>query len=549
MKKLFSTKIVLILIVVAAFAIRFYSISLNPPSLNWDETSIAYNAYSILKTGRDEWGEVLPLHFRAYGEYKLPVQVYASIPGIWLFGLTELGVRITPVVYGTLTVLLLFYLAREITRNTKIALIASFLLALSPWHIHLTRASFESSFSIFWVMLGILLLLKGLKNGKWLVLSVLPLVLAVYTYNSARVFVPLFLIGFFIIYRKKLYVKKKAVIAASLMFVAFLLPLIPFSLSGDVANRYKLVSIIDDPGLVPRIDEARNLSSLPQPAIRLVHNRVTYTTATFISNYFAHFKPDYLFISGAPHRQHHVQDVGQLYLIQAPFIFLGLYYLFKGKKKYRWLLVIWILFAFLPVSITRDSIPHALRTIIAAPAYQILTAFGLVESIRLATTKNLRRLLVVAPVAILLISFGKYQYNYYTKYPFLYSRDWQYGYKEVVGYIKEHYSEYDRIVFTRSYGEPHMFTLFYLGWDPASFQNNPNLVRFETYDWVRVLAFDKFNFPDLGDEGTRYEDIVSKNPDEKILFIGKPGDFPVGSEVVYEVDFLNGNPAFEIVKK
>ena len=92
-----------------------------------------------------------------------------------------------------------------------------------------------------------------------------------------------------------------------------------------------------------------------------------------------------------------------------------------------------------------------------------------------------------------------------------------------------------------------MFTLFYLNYDPLKYQNDPNLVRFETYDWVRVLKFDKFYFPDLGDKGTQFQDIINENPDKKILFIGKPGDFPENLSILSTIYFLNGDPAFEIV--
>src|SRR3989344_4794424 len=103
---------VLFLIVILSFFLRFYMVAEIPPALNWDEMSIGYNAYSILKSGKDEWGVSFPIHFKSYGEYKLPVQVYASIPGIYFLGLNELGVRITPVIYGTLTVLVIFFLGR-----------------------------------------------------------------------------------------------------------------------------------------------------------------------------------------------------------------------------------------------------------------------------------------------------------------------------------------------------------------------------------------------------------------------------------------------------
>ncbi|KKR58602.1 MAG: hypothetical protein UT96_C0002G0005 [Candidatus Woesebacteria bacterium GW2011_GWC2_40_30] len=99
MKKIFYP-VILGLIVALAFFLRIYKVTSIPPSLNWDEVSIGYNAYSILKTSKDEWGVKFPLNFKSYGEYKLPAQIYASIPGIAVFGLNEFGVRITPVIYG-----------------------------------------------------------------------------------------------------------------------------------------------------------------------------------------------------------------------------------------------------------------------------------------------------------------------------------------------------------------------------------------------------------------------------------------------------------------
>ena len=140
-----------------------------------------------------------------------------------------------------------------------------------------------------------------------------------------------------------------------------------------------------------------------------------------------------------------------------------------------------------------------------------------------------------------------HKFQYYNIYPKAYSKDWQYGNKQVVEYIKQHSDEYDLIVYTRHYGEPHMFTLFYLNYDPSKYQNDNSLVRFETYDWVRVLKFDKFYFPDLGDKGTTYEDIIKQNPGKKILFIGRQNDFPENVKRIYSINFLNGERVFDLV--
>lgn len=540
----------LFLIVVFAFILRFHNVTTNPPSLNWDEVSIGYNAYSILKTGKDEWNQRFPVHFKSYGEYKLPIQIYASIPGIYLFGLNELGVRITPVIYGTLTVLVVFFLGKELFESEVAGLVAAFLLGISPWHIQLTRASFESSLATLWIILGIWFLVKGFKREKWFVFSMVPFALSVFTYNSARIFTPMFLFTVLLIYRKKLLESKRIVLIALVVFTVLLIPLAPFIFSGERSARYKLVSITDDPGLIPRINENRGHSSLPQPLPRLVHNKFTYVALYFSRNYLAHFTPQFLFTSGAPHKQHHVQNMGELYYFQAPFLLIGLFALFYLRNKYKGLLLAWLLLAFVPVAVTNDSIPHALRTLIAAPFYQLICGLGFVFSLQWfrKLSGSLKISLVSLLILMISVSIGYYLYQYYVVYPVAYSRDWQYGYKQVIQYIKEHRKNYDLIVFTRHYGEPHMFTLFYLNYDPSKYQNNSNLIRFETYDWVRVLRFDNFYFPDLGDKGTKYQDIIEANPGKKILFIGRNVDFPKEIRRLYSINFLNGENAFDIVE-
>lgn len=537
-----------IAIVILAFILRFNKVTSDPPSLNWDEISIGYNAYSVLKTGRDEWGELMPVHFKSYGEYKLPVQIYASIPAIAIFGLNDFSVRLTPVIYGALTVLFLYFLAKKLL-GKEIGLISAFLLAISPWHIQLTRASFESSFSVFWVVLGAMLFIKGFESKKYWIFSVLPFAIAIYTYNAARVFVPVFLLTLFVCYKKEILKNFKTVLFGGTVFLVLLIPLFNFWFNGEATARLKLVSIIDDPGFSLRINEARGNTNLPSPLPRLIHNKVTHFAYVFGKNYLAHFSPDFLFINGAGHKQHHVQGVGELYAFQAPFVLIGLFYLIKRKNRWNGLIFSWLLLAFIPVSITVDSIPHALRTLLAVIPYQIITAYGFLEFYKKINSKNLKKIFLVVISVIVSLGVRNYLINYYSVYPINYSRDWQYGNKQVVDYIRSHYNNYDMIVYTRAYGEPHMFTLFYMNWDPTGFQNDPNLNRFETYDWVRVLNFDKFYFPDLGDKGTQYQDIVNENPGKKILFIGKQGDFPEYVNRIYTVDFLNGDRAFDLVEK
>ena len=199
---------------------------------------------------------------------------------------------------------------------------------------------------------------------------------------------------------------------------------------------------------------------------------------------------------------------------------------------------------------TNDSIPHALRTMITLPPFLMVCGLGIVKGWQWVKNRGqiLSSIVLLTFTAMVVFSIYLYLQNLFFVYPKNYSRDWQYGYKEVVEYVKENQDKYDTVIFSRHYGEPHMFMLFFLGFDPVQYQNNSNLIRFETHDWVRVLKFDKYYFPDLGDTGTKFEDIIEENQGKKLLFIGKGGDLPSDVPRLKTVNFLDGNLAFEIVE-
>ena len=112
---------ILACIVGLALFLRIYKVTQIPPSLSWDEVSIGYNAYSILKTGRDEHGKFFPVDaFVAYGDYKPVLPVYLTVPFVALFGLNELAVRLPSVIAGTLTVFLTYFLVLGLFGKLKI---------------------------------------------------------------------------------------------------------------------------------------------------------------------------------------------------------------------------------------------------------------------------------------------------------------------------------------------------------------------------------------------------------------------------------------------
>ena len=172
----------LVLILVISVVLRFFNLSSNPPSLNWDETSIGYNAYSILKTGKDEYGNFLPIEFRSFDDYKPPVYVYLTVPSISVFGLTEFGVRFPAALFGVLSVIVFYLLLGQVLQKKEgnvrdaVPLIGAFLLAISPWHLQFSRAAYEGNIGLFFLMLAFYLFFVGLQKKGILIFSVFSFV-------------------------------------------------------------------------------------------------------------------------------------------------------------------------------------------------------------------------------------------------------------------------------------------------------------------------------------------------------------------------------------
>lgn len=127
--------IILLFIILLGFFLRVYRIDNSPQSLYWDEVSIGYNAYSVLQTGKDEWGRVLLWFFEAFGEFKFPVAIYSTAISIKFFGLTDFAVRFPSAFFGALSIVAIYMLGKELFLKRKIALISAFLFAVSPWSI------------------------------------------------------------------------------------------------------------------------------------------------------------------------------------------------------------------------------------------------------------------------------------------------------------------------------------------------------------------------------------------------------------------------------
>lgn len=538
------------LILLVSFALRFYQLTDNPPSLNWDEVSHGYNAYSILKTGADEWGVSWPGIFRAYGDYKLPVYIYTTALSIKIFGLNDFAVRFPSALAGVLMVLFTYLLAEKLFKNKKAALLAALLLAISPWHLFTSRAAFEANLAAFLALAGFYFCLSGL-NKKWLLpLGVFFLGLSVHTYNSARVFIPLMLVVFAFLYRHDLKkwakLRKKEMVLAIAILALLFVSLAASFISPSGWARFRWVKILDQ-GAINRINMARGSSDLPAPLPKLIHNKATYFTLAFAKNYFSNFSPEYLFFKGGKNYQYNIPGQGIIYPVQIPLILLGFYYLFKKRKqKESKLIILWWLLAVFPAAATQEN-PHVLRTILVLPIPQIIAALGFYQFWDfLKNRKTVAWILTGAYGLLLLFFVYRFLTSYFGFYRTNYSWAWQYGYKQTAEFIKKNDNRYQKIYMTKNYGEAHEFLLFYLKYDPATYVKDPNLKRYLGTDWYWVDSFGKFVFID--DEkvkGRLSDDQISSQE----LLITTPGNYPEKWEKLETIYFLDGKPAFEILQR
>lgn len=523
----------LLLVVILAAVLRFVNLSFNPPALNWDEISHGYNAYSVLKTGHDEQGKKLPVIFQAYGDYKLPVYIYLTAFSELLLGLTPIAVRLPSALAGITTVIFTYLLVKKLFGKEKLALLSAFLVAIEPWSLFLSRGAFEANLALALIIAGVYFFTTGNKPVSFVLLG-----LSLWTYNSARVFVPLLLISLIIIYKINV---KKTVIPVLLFFV-FFLPMIYqlFQVAG--VARYGKVAILDEGG-INKILDIRSKINLPIFLPRLISNKVTYFGAVFVKNYLSHFSPSFLFFKGGSNYQFNIPNRGLIYLINLPFFILGLIYLIKNRKEKSCQLILgWLLFSPIASSLTREA-PQTLRSIVMLPTPMIITALGF------SLIKE-KKWISIGYVFILSLFLGNYLNVYFKNYKTNYSWSWQYGYKEVADYIKENYGKYDKIIITKKYGEPHEFLLFYLGYDPEKYRNDSNLIRFYQSGWYWVDRFDKFYFVNdwqIKDLKLESGGTVDCSPFiVHCLLISSPDNSPNGWLNIYRINFLDGKPAFEI---
>lgn len=477
MERFIRYKWLLIVVVIAAF-LRLWQLGVVPSSPDWDEVALGYNAYSILKTGRDEYGTWFPRSLRSYDDYKPPLYVYLTVPSVALFGLNTWSVRLPSAVMGVLAVVGTYFLVIELFSQAKIsdvrklALTSAMLLAISPWHLQFSRIAFEANIGITLNVWGVVAFIKGLQSRKWLRISAILFGLALYAYHSERLFIPLLVLLLALVFRKKLFNGKTSILQSAIVGLLVILPLIPVFFNKTTLTRLRGTSALADQTLLL----SRSVQKLAEDQVHgnpwgiIFDNRRIVWTLKLLDGYLSHYSFKWLFLTGDNPR-HHAPDMGLLYVWEAPFLLWGMYTIARRGSTIARVLFGWFLIAPIAAAPTTE-LPHAIRTLVFLPTFQIFTAVGILQSVSRMNSKINRGflfLLITSLLLLIVFNLTYYFHMYFGHMNLEVSQFWQYGYKQAVDYAQSHKSAYKKIVVSTKLEQPHMYFLFYTSYDPRMY--------------------------------------------------------------------------------
>ena len=386
---------------VLAAVIRLYRLAEIPNGFSPDEASYGYNGYSLLLTGKDRFGNAFPIFADNFGDLISTSYMWLMVPSIWFFGLDEFAVRLPAALVGIITVFVLYKLG-EAVANRWVGLLAALLLAISPWHVQVSRYAERSPLLPLCFCLGLLFFWRWREQGgRKLLWSALCFGLCFYTYASARVFVPLFIGGTVLLYHRELRRAGREALVALGIVVALLLPAALHWLSPAGMARASYL--------------------------------LEFAPFDWLANYLSYFSPGYLFFNGDPQTRHSLLDMGQLHIFELVTLPLGLFFLLRRQRKEYALLALWLVLYPIPAALTDPA--HAIRSIIGAPLFALGSACGLYQAVHFVHGRN-RWLLAVACAGAVVWSAVAYGQRYFVDYPNYAAVRWNYGIREAMRYAE-----------------------------------------------------------------------------------------------------------------
>jgi len=493
-----KNKIILTLILLLSLFLRFYKLGSLPNAYTPDEVAQGYTAYSILKTGKDEWGSRNWLTLKSFGDYKPPLQTLFMIPSIKIFGLTPFAIRFPNALLSIFTVLLAYLIAKKLFNVESISLLSAFLVSVSPHLLPMSRIALEANILVFLTSLGTYLFFTNLP------LSAIAFGLTLFTYHSAKVFVPVLIIALFI-YTKKF---NKTFLVIFSLFLAILILNNKGVRMGDIAITHPTDNW---QGLSSDQYQMRQNGS-PKLITRLLNNKLTYVGKVFAQNYFSYLSPQFLATTGAGETTYgmlpgfgivsYIGTLGILYTI----------YIVIKKKPSRQLKLLFFLLLFAPcIPALAKGTYSANRISILAPFIQIICAYGLIA---LLNNKYLKILITL----LLFFESAYFFQTYFYRANQILADGMLFGHKEAIGYVKQLPEK--TIIYSRKLSEPQAYVAFFNQIDPSITQKDFAQIKqdFTFLDQVGEYKLANYIFKNI--------DFVRDSQIPNVVLVGKTDEIP-----------------------
>jgi len=429
--------LILFLILGLAIFLRFWQLGKTPEGFYCDEAALGYNAYSIMETGKDEFGKSWPVLFRSFGDFKTPIYVYLLVPIYKFFGVSVWSTRLLSALMGMIGIWFSFWLVKNLSNKISLGLIIALLLAISPWSIIFSRTSYETNMAFTFLIVALWSFYKFKKNKKWLILTGIMAALSFLTYHSERVIVPLVFLVLFIKERKIIFDKKniKTLIMAIVLGLILVFPTIKLMTTAGFLSR---------------------LNSLKINGFK-----------EFLSLYTAYFSPRYLFGLGDASPRSSYPDLAPFLFWQLPFFILGIIWLFEKnkneKKDFKFLIILLMVASPVPASMTRDPF-YTIRALPLVLPLTILIALGIEKFL-----KKYKKIGILILIGLIIWSFGKLYLSVFKFNDYFMGKYWEIGIEEMIKNIKK---EKIPVILDNSRGEIYSQILFFTKTDPLEYQKN-----------------------------------------------------------------------------
>lgn len=449
--------VALLVIVTLAALLRLPRLSSIPTDFIIDEAWAGYDAWCLVKTGRDSYGEPWPLLFRNTARLH-NLDTYSMLPAVALLGPTELAVRLPIALAGVATVAGTFVLGAGVG-GPVVGLAAAGLLAVSPLHVLMSRHGAVWALLPATCTLAFALLLRMARTGRGGAVAGLATGLCLYSYAPVRLLLPLLLAAFAVLFWRKLRGHVAPALCAIAVLAATATPVALYMFTDEGLDRLDTIAFKGTAGV--------------REAVR-----------AYVGHYTESLSPRFYFIPPSSHSLPSTQSfrsVGLLHMVELPLIVLGIGQSLRARNRAGLFFAFWVLAAPLSISIHKES-PIPRLSVVVLPATAVVAAAGLGWLWDQRARRAVRGVLALTLVAGA-ASAARMTWDLYREFPVYSARPWSHGVGQTVAVIETLRHGFDDVVVDGRNKYVFSLILFFSRYDPALRQaevaamTNPRDVR------------------------------------------------------------------------